>query len=181
MELPAFRYHPDPVKTGSIKPSDKQCVCCDQARGYIYTGHVYAIQDLHECLCPWCIADGSAHDKFNADFTNAASVGGYGDWDEVPMEVIEEVCFRTPSFTAWQQERWWTHCGDAAEFLGPVGRREAVDAGEGFLASVRADAGMKSDKDWYNYLKALDRDHGPTAYLFQCRHCGKLGGYSDCH
>ena len=31
------------------------------------------------------------------------------------------------------------------------------------------------------YLDVLDADGSPTAYLFRCLHCGKIGGYSDCH
>lgn len=181
MNLPEFHYHPNPIKTGSIQPSEQKCICCGKARGYIYTGPVYAVQELADSLCPWCIADGSAHQKFQADFVDADGVGGYGDWAAVPMDIIEEVCFRTPGFAGWQQERWWTHCGDAAEFLGAVGRVEAIQAGQEFINSIRANAGMESDEDWASYLQALDRDHGPTAYLFRCRHCGKRGGYSDCH
>ena len=37
------------------------------------------------------------------------------------------------------------------------------------------------EQDWQAYSAALDANHGPTAYAFKCRHCGKLGGYSDCH
>lgn len=179
MNLPTFRYHPDPLKTGSIEASDRKCVCCGQARGYIYTGPVYAAEDLDDALCPWCIADGSAHEKFEADFVDADGIGGYGDWDDVPEEVIEEVATRTPGFSGLQQERWWTHCGDAAEFLGPVGQAEAIAAGKDFLEAIREDAAIEDDDDWSDYLESLNRDHGPTAYLFRCRHCGKLGGYSD--
>lgn len=180
MDLPKFRYHPNPIQTGSVIASDQECICCGQTRGYIYTGPVYAEEDLDDALCPWCIADGSAHEKFDADFVDADGVGGNGGWDEVPMEVIEEVCHRTPSFTAWQQERWWTHCGDAAEFLGAVGKEEAIQAGKDFLSQIREEMGMEEDEDWANFLDALDRDQSPTAYMFRCRHCGKLGGYSDC-
>lgn len=37
------------------------------------------------------------------------------------------------------------------------------------------------ENDWAEYLAALDRDHGPTAYVFRCRKCQQLGGYSDHH
>ena len=69
----------------------------------------------YHAICPWCIADGTAAARFGAAFTDAAGVGGYGDWDDVPPSVVDEVSQRTPGFTGWQQERWWTHCGDAAE------------------------------------------------------------------
>ena len=28
MELPAFKYHPDPVATGSVLRSEAECCCC---------------------------------------------------------------------------------------------------------------------------------------------------------
>jgi uncharacterized protein len=115
--LPTFRYHPDPIATGSIVESEYDCVCCGQRRGYIYTGPVYAIEEHVEDICPWCIASGDAHAKLDADFTDTVAIGG-GAWDEVPAAVIEEIAFRTPGFAGWQQERWWTHCGDGAEFIG---------------------------------------------------------------
>src|SRR5262245_60801263 len=75
MELPVFRYHPDPVRTGSIQPSDNECVCCRKRRGHIYMGPVFAEPELDESLCPWCISDGSAHETFDAEFTDASMVG----------------------------------------------------------------------------------------------------------
>ncbi len=34
MILPHFRYHPAPPKTGMILPSDEECACLGEARGY---------------------------------------------------------------------------------------------------------------------------------------------------
>lgn len=180
MNLPHFRYHPDPLRTGIIQPSDEECVCCEQARGYIYIGPVSCVEDLDECLCPWCIADGSAHEQFEAEFTDPDEVGAtHRGWDAVPLEVIQEVVQRTPGFIGWQQEQWWSHCGDAAEFHGAAGHDEALAAGKDFLDALREDTGIESDEEWDEYLSALSLEHGPTAYLFRCRHCGKFGGYSD--
>ncbi|WP_321791288.1 CbrC family protein [Burkholderia pyrrocinia] len=57
MSLPAFRYHPDPPATGSVIRSDARCVCCGDARGDVYAGPVYAVDEYEQCICPWCIAD----------------------------------------------------------------------------------------------------------------------------
>ncbi|QOG23992.1 hypothetical protein FOM02_41000 [Bradyrhizobium sp. SEMIA] len=73
--LPSFKYHPDPVATGSVQKSDVQCICCGQARGYVYIGPVYAAEELCESLCPWCVADGSAHGKHGASFTDESGAG----------------------------------------------------------------------------------------------------------
>ena len=115
-ELPFFKYHPSPLSTGAIRELDAVCRCCDKARGFMYCGPVYCVEEVTD-VCPWCIADGSAHAKWDAEFTDSAGVGGYGKWCGVPCEVVDEVAYRTPGFSTIQQARWWTHCGDAAEFL----------------------------------------------------------------
>src|SRR5687768_12655378 len=104
LQLPTFRYHPDPIATGSIAASDTRCRVCHQIRGYIYTGPVYAAEELDEGICPWCIADGTAHVQYDAEFVDAAAIGGYGDWDAVPPPIVAEVAYRTPGFSGWQQE-----------------------------------------------------------------------------
>jgi uncharacterized protein CbrC (UPF0167 family) len=181
MLLPSFRYHPDPIATGSVEPSDALCKACGRARGLIYTGPVYGGEDDYEKgICPWCIADGTAHERLRVEFADLRGVGGYGEWETVPTAVVEEVAYRTPCFSGWQQECWFTHCGDAAEFLGPAGRTELEALGAEAIAAIQLECGCEGE-EWDSYLRALDRDHGPTAYVFRCRHCGKLGGYSDCH
>jgi uncharacterized protein CbrC (UPF0167 family) len=179
--LPVFRYHPDPVATGSVVASSNACRCCGRARGYIYAGPAYARDELDEALCPWCIADGSAAAKFDATFTDEDGIGGYGDWDAVTPEVVALVATRTPGFAGWQQEQWWTHCGDAAAFLGAAGRTELLAWGDEAITAIRDNAGLDAGAEWDAFFQALDRDSGPTAYVFRCLHCGALGGYQDCH
>src|SRR3954449_6966358 len=95
MELPVFRYHPDPVGTGNVQQSNQECVCCGEQRGLIYVGPVFAEDELNEALCPWCVADGSAHERFDAEFTDAASVGL--GWEDVPQKVVKEVPSALPA------------------------------------------------------------------------------------
>lgn len=177
--LPAFTYHPDPVATGHVQASEAQCLCCEQVRGHIYVGPVYAEEELEEALCPWCIADGSAHAKLGASFTDELGIGSRGDWDKVPAEVIAEVAYRTPGFSGWQQEQWWTHCGDAAAFLGRSGFRELELLGDEAVVAIRDDTGLDGAA-WERFYHALRKDSAPSAYLFRCGHCGTLGGYQDC-
>ncbi len=180
MQLPTFRYHPNPLATGSVIRSEAVCKVCGQARGFIYSGPVYAQQELIDCICPWCIADGSAHRKFDAEFTDSAGIGGGAD---VPTAVIEEVACRTPGFDSWQSEQWFTHCGDAAAFLGRVGYKELKRYGPQALGEFRAAADIPEvddeDSDDDDFLKNLDKDGAPTGYLFKCLHCGQFGGYTD--
>jgi uncharacterized protein CbrC (UPF0167 family) len=180
MALPTFKYHPDPVATGSVEESDAKCVCCGKARGFIYTGPVYAVEEYDQCICPWCIADGSAHKKLEASFTDDAGIGGGGLWDDVPEEVVEEVAHRTPGFSGWQQEQWWTHCGDAAQFIGRAGKKELKALGAQAIAAIQDSAGLSDGPEWEEFFAALDREGSPTAYLFRCTKCGQLGGYQDC-
>lgn len=178
MNLPTFRYHPDPIATGSVEASAKQCKCCDQQRGYIYVGPIYSAEAL-ESVCPWCIADGSAHEKFAAEFTDAAGVGD-NSAPAVPLSVIEQVAFRTPGFTGWQQERWLGCCGDAAAFVGRAGQAELEKKWPDAIPSIQEECGMTDGEDWEGYFGALDIEGSPTAYIFQCLHCNSRLGYSDC-
>jgi uncharacterized protein CbrC (UPF0167 family) len=179
MELPQFKYHPDPLSTGSIVASEQVCEVCGQARGFVYEGPIYS-ESEPEAVCPWCIADGSAHAKLGAEFVDRDFIGGDG-WESVQAEAADEIAFRTPGFSGWQQERWFTHCSDGAEFLGPVGKEQLIKAGGEAVQAIRDESGYEA-AGWEEYFDSLNAEHGPaTAYLFKCRHCGKLGGYSDCH
>jgi uncharacterized protein CbrC (UPF0167 family) len=180
MSLPVFKYHPDPLSTDSIKTSSKECICCRKTRGFIYTGPVFAIEDYQESICPWCIADGAAHRKLDASFTDEAGVSGYGDWDEVSDEVKATVAYRTPGFHGWQQERWWTHCRDAAQYIGRAGYEELLSLGSDAIAYFKESTGAPDGPDWEPFFKALDTIGSPTAYMFRCSKCGKIGGYWDC-
>jgi uncharacterized protein CbrC (UPF0167 family) len=174
--LPDFVYHPDPEATGFVVESHGRCRACGLERGYIYTGPVYAVDDLTNSLCPWCIADGTAASKLDAEFTDV----GFGVPEDVPPSATEEIARRTPGFSGWQQEHWLYHCGDGAAFLGVVGRKELEpypDARD-CLRCEREDFGW-SPQQVEDYLAALDKDDQPTAYLFRCRHCGTHLAYSD--
>lgn len=180
MPLPHFKYHPDPVATGHIEESEIECACCGKVRGYVYTGPVYGEGDYDGRICPWCIADGSAHERLGASFTDEVGVGGGGLWDEVPQETVEEVAYRTPGFCGWQQEKWWTHCGDAAMFIGRAGHKELEELGPAAIEAIRESTGLDAGPEWEQFLLALDKEGSPTAYMFRCPKCGLLGGYQDC-
>ncbi len=85
MELSVFRYHPDPVGSGSVVPSDASCQCCDEARGFVYDGPVYSEEDV-DAVCPWCIASGEAHEKFDATFVDSEAFA-----DGTPESAMDEI------------------------------------------------------------------------------------------
>lgn len=171
--LPDFRYHPDPVSTGSFVGSRKECACCGRARGYIYVGPVFSTAKLDESICPWCIADGEAGHRFNACFSDPESISG-----SVPPLVVEQVTVRTPGFIGWQQEQWLTCCGDAAIFLGRCGHKELENYGPDAVKAIRDSVGLEGGR-WDRFFRALRKDGSPRAYLFRCSRCARFLGYTD--
>lgn len=173
-ELPKFRYHPDPLATGSIQPGDAECICCGNARGYTYTGPVYAEQDLDDSLCPWCIADGSAADKFDATFTEIDS----HCHAKLPQEVIDEVTHRTPGFTAWQSETWPCCCNDACSFLGDAQRSDLASMAKTARDVLLAGWNL-TDDEFADMLENYEPGGSPAVYKFQCLHCLRNHFYAD--
>ena len=58
--IPEFKYHPDPLGTGAFQQGEaRRCDCCGKQTEIWYEQPFYCEQDV-ECLCPQCIADGSA-------------------------------------------------------------------------------------------------------------------------
>jgi uncharacterized protein len=169
MTLPIFKYHPDPVASGSVVQSDTSCDCCGKARGYIYTTPIYAEEDTPNGICPWCIAEGKAHKKLDATFVDSEAFMG-----DAPEDAIEEITERTPGYSAWQGEQWPVCCEDATAFIEPLGITE-------IRARYRELEGMVLSHIIYEMgisggaatrlLGELDREKGPTAYLFRCLTC----------
>lgn len=178
MSLPSFPYHPDPLLSGSIVASDSKCVCCEQARGYIYTGPVFSEEDgLDDALCPWCIADGQAHKKFDAVFVDDEGIDG-----EISETAAEELTTRTPGFNSWQQEQWMVCCDDAMAFVEPFGAAEVNGKyirRQGDVMTYIVHTMGISGGAATRLMNSLNREKGPTAYLFQCRHCDTQKVYID--
>lgn len=166
----------DPIATGAVEPSTKECRACERARGFIYVGPVYALRELVDALCPWCIDSGSTAEVFDAEFTDV----GWGVPPGVPASVTDDIAHRTPGFRAWQQEHWLYHCGDGCAFLGAVGRRELRDYPDAWEALRReSQSAGWADQEIADYLDSLTKDGAPTAYLFRCLECGTHLAYSD--
>ncbi len=169
MKLPHFRYHPDPVRTGSVAESANVCRRCRQARGFIYRGPVYAEQDLDDAICPWCIADGSAAAAFDATFVDEEGIS-----TDATEAIYDELCRRTPGFNSWQKEQWPMCCEDATAFLAPVGltelRRDFREREGALLNYIRFEMKI-TGRAAIDLLESLHLDVGPTAYLFECLHC----------
>ena len=179
--LPTFKYHPDPIGTGSVEKSDAECACCGKARGYIYTGPAFGEEDHDGDICPWCIADGSAYEELGVEFHDAAAVPGtsFAEAPPVSEAIIAEVTRRTPGFTGWQQEEWFTCCDDAAAFMGRAGKEELESKYPQAIEALKSSTDLEGE-EWDEMFDSLDREGSPTAYVFKCLHCGKYGAYWDC-
>jgi uncharacterized protein CbrC (UPF0167 family) len=177
MDLPIFRYHPDPIRSGSIAQSDAQCQCCGKERGYIYEGPVYAEEDLEDSICPWCIANSSAHKKFKAEFVDTEAFP-----DGMPKAAITEISQSTPGYSAWQSEAWPSCCEDATAFLRPTGiqeiRKECYEV-EGHLMTYVVQELHISGGAAKRLVESLSKDSQPTLYLFQCLHCQRYRFHID--
>ena len=177
MSFPSFRFHPDPVASGSVIASDKKCRCCGRARDWIYIGPVYAEKALNEALCPWCISDGSAHGKYGATFVDTEAFT-----PNATAETVDEITQRTPGFASFQQEIWPECCGEPGVFITPAGIaeiREKYRSMEGELMTHIVHELKISGGAAHRFLESVHRDQSPSAYVFQCRKCERHFGYLD--
>lgn len=164
--LPIFRYHPDPIATGNMVASDVTCGCCGEAKGFIYRGSIYGDGILRDTLCPWCIADGSAAEKFGVFFSDGEPLAQAG----VPQKVIKEVTERTPGYISWQQEVWLACCRDACEFHGDAPSNELRALTGEALRQVLFEWAWK-DEYWTPFVEDYQPGGGAAVYKFVCRHC----------
>lgn len=166
--LPTFRYHPDPVSTGAIQSSTEVCESCQHARGYVYAGAIYAEQDITN-LCPWCIADGSAAAKFDAQFADAHSLAKSG----ISRAIIDEVTRRTPGYESWQGESWLSHCDDACEFHGDALEEHVANA-SAETKQLWMDEYELTEEDWDDVTEGYEPGGDSAMYKFVCRQCGQV-------
>ena len=166
--LPTFRYHPDPIATGCVKPSDATCVCCGQARGYLYTASVYGPAELRGKLCPWCIATGSAASRYDCLFTDDRPLRAA----RLDRQTVLEVSRKTPGYSSWQEQEWQVCCDDACEFHGDATRQQLADlAGERLAFHLRR---WKSNPEqWRQFVETYEPRGMTSVFRFACRHCGQ--------
>ena len=174
MDLPFFQYHPDPIATGAIERTKEICECCGESREYKATSTIYSEDDV-DVICPWCIADGSAAEKFDGEFSDSHPLLSEG----IHEDIVKEVCERTPGFISWQQERWLSHCSDACEFHGDA-KKSDLEA----LVGERLDDFLAAEfikaEDWSYLLQSYDNGGDLAIYKFKCRVCNITQFYTDC-
>ena len=159
--LPKFRFHTDPPALTSVAPSDKRCAC-GRARGYAVSGHYGLVH--YDCICPWCVADGSAHSRLGASFVQNI-------WGDVPPELADELNHRNPGYESWQGEGWMVHCGQPCIFHGDLPHAEVLSL------PAAAEAAFLAENDWlddWDDLKVVYArgEAAPALYKFICGDCG---------
>jgi uncharacterized protein CbrC (UPF0167 family) len=168
MKLPHFTYHPDPVATGMFISKEAVCPCCEKPTEIVYASQPYCVDEVED-LCPWCIADGSAAEKYEATFVDDLPLVEA----ELDEEIIEAVTCRTPGYISWQQEAWLTCCGDACEFHGDLEKAELAILPEDTISEFRDE--HEIDEELWKSLQAHYEPKGsPAIYKFVCRHCRKV-------
>ncbi|MCI1187619.1 CbrC family protein [Hymenobacter sp. DH14] len=168
---PTFFYSPNAYALGIIAQEAITCQCCGKARAFRYTGNLYTAATVKQ-LCPWCIADGSAADKYGGSFVSDFEGLNPDPAAETGLAMspasMEQVSSRTPGYASWQGDVWLGHCGEACIFLGYAGGAELAT----IWAEVEADA-VASGWGKENIRDYMHKDGDMTGYLFRCQHCGQ--------
>jgi len=175
MMLPNFKYHPNYLENEAFKKAEEgeevTCMCCGKHPEYYYAAAMYAQEDV-DCLCPNCIADGSAAAKFDGTFVADAEPIENG------AEKTEELFKRTPGYMQWQGEYWLACCNDYCAFIGDVGIKELEELG--IAQEVLDDYARQEDGfDIEDVRKRLYKVGDMAGYLFKCLHCGKYRIWVD--
>ena len=173
LDLPFFKYHPNPLATGAFTQAQYAvvCDCCGCSTHIYYDGPFYAIDDINY-LCPNCIASGAAAKKFDGAFQD----DGCLEPEVLDAEKIDELIHRTPGYSGWQQEYWRSHCGDFCAFIGYVGAAELKALG--VLDEVLDDPQWSEEEK--DLIKTSVNGGSLQCYLFKCLHCGKHMVWMDC-
>lgn len=171
-EFPTFLYHKNPIETGAFDQCEQQiCECCGEETIFIYVSTIYAVEDP-EILCPWCIADGTASEKYEAAFTG--EVAG-----TVSSTIEDIILHKTPGYIGNQEEIWLTHCKDACCFLGTVNWQDIQNLGiEEEIVKYYDTYEHYNDLDIPTLKKGLKSGH-VSAYLFKCLHCNQYLLHND--
>jgi len=180
--LPKFKYHPDPIGTGTfIVGETVSCDCCNKEVDVYYERPFYSVEEII-AICPFCIANGEAAKKFDGEFQDSYSIEGILPDPDIPTtfnneDAIVEVTTKTPGYRGIQQEVWLNHCDDLCAFIGYV-VWDDIKSKLNDLACLESDIekfGMNiSDLETH-----LIKDGHMQGYLFQCLHCKKFRLHMD--
>lgn len=173
--IPTFKYHPNPIETEAfIKGEPKECNCCGKMSEIWYRSPFYTAEKNINCICPECISNGAAAEKYNGEFQDSCNVDEISD-----PQKLDELIHRTPGYHGWQQEYWPAHCDDYCAFIGYVGWPELEELG---IDTEIEESYGKDINGWDIELLKTNLINGGSmqGYLFKCLHCGKYRLHIDC-
>lgn len=121
MELPKFKYSPNAYKVDVFENIEGICSVCNEKRQVKYKGSFYSLEDL-EYICPWCIANGNAAEKYDGEFNDYCGIEGVSSDPNngeptIQNELLLEITNKTPSYISWQQQVCLTHCNEPCAFI----------------------------------------------------------------
>ena len=158
---PTFKYHPNAYELDIFIHEEGECSVCNQLRHLKYSADFYSDEEP-EYICPWCIANGLAAEKFAGSFNDYIGV------EVIPKDKLDEVLYRTPSYISWQQQVWLSHCNEPCAFLAYVGAKEILPFWDELIKDIEQQE-LSAD-----FVKAnLSKDGDMIGYLFECLHCSK--------
>ncbi|GHF36747.1 hypothetical protein HNQ07_001283 [Deinococcus metalli] len=163
--LPDFRYYADPYGDRTIIEEDITCRVCGAQRAWKYDGVLYAADEL-DAICPWCVANGHAAEKFDGCFQDVMFP------EAASEESVLWVLMRTPSVASWNPFEWPEHCGECCRYIGDL--RNHRHPGYIESASVQTDLFEISRKTGLTRDEVLSWADTGSIYLrlFQCVQCG---------
>ena len=117
-DYPVFRFCPNPLRTQSVIESSEPCQCCGKVSKYSYVVALYSHETDEEYigLCLDCISNGKAARKYKASFTERDEIANR----TTDKAATEEIMYRTPSFSTWQEREWLSHCKMPCAYIGQV-------------------------------------------------------------
>jgi uncharacterized protein CbrC (UPF0167 family) len=171
MELPKFKYSPNAFELDIFENVEGTCSVCNEKRQIKYTSSFYSVEEP-EYICPWCIADGKAAEKYKGEFNDYE---GIENSENIEKELLLQASERTPSYTSWQQEVWLTHCNEPCAFVGYADTKTI----EPLMEELNDDIENNGyDPDFIK--SSLTKDGSLVGYLFQCVNCNQHRLHVDC-
>jgi len=170
MDLPQFKYNPNAYKLGLFDEVNGICSVCDQERNLKYNSSFYSV-DTPEYICPWCIANGKAAEKYEGEFNDYCGIEGVSPdpndpFPTIPRELLLEITDKTPSYVSWQQEEWLCHCNQPCAFIG-YADYETIKP---FIEELKNDIdNLGVDLEFIK--QNLSKGGDVVGYLFKCVKC----------
>ena len=173
--LPTFPLFDNAPLSRVLVRSEQPCDCCGKATGWTYTGPFYTAED-EPTLCPWCIADGSAAEKFEGTFNDGLHPDSKAKLAKPDLDLIDT---RTPGFQSWQGNQWLACCDKPCVFMGDANANDLAGRWKDLVPALREDLGGALEDDFDDWLENAEHGGSPAVYVFQCPTCSKRHFYWD--